>query len=56
MGYKFLGFIVWKGGKWFLRRRMGGARKLALAGGGGTLMAAGVAGAVNAAVRRRAPG
>lgn len=21
MGYKFLGFAVWQGGKWYLRRR-----------------------------------
>ena len=33
MAYKALGFIVWQGGKWYLRRRVGGARrKLAIAG------------------------
>ena len=33
MGYKVLGFVVWQGSKWYLRRRMGGAkRKVALAG------------------------
>jgi hypothetical protein len=33
MGYKILGFIVWQGGKLFLRRRTeGAARKAALAG------------------------
>ena len=45
MGYKLLGFIVWQGGKWYLRRRMSGARrKLAL----GVVSAAIVAGAVAA--------
>lgn len=24
MGYKVLGFAVWQGGKWYLRRRMPG--------------------------------
>jgi hypothetical protein len=56
MGYKLLGMIVWKGGKIFLRRRMRGARRTALAGGGGTLVAAGVAGAAIAKGRRRASG
>jgi hypothetical protein len=23
MGYKLLGFAVWKGGRWYLRRRVG---------------------------------
>jgi hypothetical protein len=33
MGYKVLGFAVWQGGKWYLRRRMQGARlKFAVAG------------------------
>jgi hypothetical protein len=33
MGYKLLGFAVWQGSKWYLRRRMHGARrKLAIAG------------------------
>ena len=33
MGYKLLGFAVWQGGKWYLRRRMHGtARKAAIAG------------------------
>ncbi len=32
MGYKVLGFAVWQGGKWYLRRRMQGvARKAAIA-------------------------
>jgi hypothetical protein len=43
MGYKVLGFAVWQGSKWYLRRRMSGARaKMAIAG----LGAAVVAGAV----------
>ena len=53
MGYKVLGYIVWKGGKWFVRRRLGGARRVALVGAGGTLAAAGVAGAAIAVARRR---
>jgi hypothetical protein len=33
MGYKTLGFLVWQGGKWYLRRRGGGTkRKMAIAG------------------------
>jgi hypothetical protein len=33
MAYKLLGFVVWQGGKWYLRRRASGARrKLAIAG------------------------
>ncbi len=57
MGYKTLGFIVWKGGKFFLRRRFPGApRKLVMLGVGGTLVAAGVAGGLAAAVRHRASG
>jgi hypothetical protein len=33
MGYKLLGFAVWRGARWYARRRLGGARrKLALAG------------------------
>jgi hypothetical protein len=32
MGYKVLGFAVWQGSKWYLRRRMSGARtKVAIA-------------------------
>ena len=25
MGYKFLGMLVWNGGKWFTRRKVGGS-------------------------------
>jgi hypothetical protein len=33
MGYKVLGFLVWQGGKWWVRRRVSGPRaKLAVAG------------------------
>jgi hypothetical protein len=33
MGYKFLGFIVWQGGKWYLKRRARDSQgKLAIAG------------------------
>jgi hypothetical protein len=30
--YKLLGFLVWQGGKWYVRRRVGSARKLAIGG------------------------
>ena len=33
MGYKVLGYVVWQGGKWYLRRRYGGAPRKLLAGG-----------------------
>ena len=35
MAYKVLGMVVWRGGKWFLRRRYGAAMapKPVLAGG-----------------------
>jgi hypothetical protein len=35
MGYKLLGYVVWKGAKWYLGRRVGspGRNKAALAGG-----------------------
>jgi hypothetical protein len=33
MGYKVLGFLVWQGGKWYVRRRVSGLHaKLAVAG------------------------
>jgi hypothetical protein len=33
MGYKLLGFAVWQGGKWYMRRRAGDfARKAAITG------------------------
>jgi hypothetical protein len=40
MGYKILGFAVWQGSKWYLRRRMSGAKaKAAIAGVGVALLA-----------------
>lgn len=45
MGYKILGFAVWQGSKWYMRRRTGGLKaKLAVAGVG-ALVVAGVAAA-----------
>jgi hypothetical protein len=52
MGYKLLGFVVWKGAKWYLGRRVGpkpGA-KAAIAGGALAL----TAGALAVAVKRGA--
>ncbi|HXM86250.1 MAG TPA: hypothetical protein VN889_01325 [Solirubrobacteraceae bacterium] len=42
--YKLLGFAVWQGGKWYLRRRLPSRRALALTAAGGlsALAAAGV--------------
>jgi hypothetical protein len=40
MGYKVLGFAVWQGSKWYLRRRMSGARaKVAIVGVGAAVVA-----------------
>ncbi|MGH2859786.1 MAG: hypothetical protein ACRDMJ_20110 [Solirubrobacteraceae bacterium] len=40
MGYKLLGFAVWHGGKWYLRRRIVGMRtKLAIASVGAAVVA-----------------
>jgi hypothetical protein len=49
-GYKALGFLVWRGGLWYLRRRYGLAKRLA----GSALAASAVAaaGAALAAQRR----
>jgi hypothetical protein len=44
-GYKLLGFIVWRGGKWYARKRLPSARALALVAVGG-LSAVAVAGAI----------
>jgi hypothetical protein len=45
MGYKILGFAVWQGSKWYMRRRVSGFKaKLAIAGVG-ALVLAGVAAA-----------
>ena len=43
MGYKVLGFVVWQGGKWYVRRRFGGAPRKLIAGG---LLALVIGGAV----------
>jgi hypothetical protein len=33
MGYKILGFVVWQGSKWYVRRRVSGIKgKVAIAG------------------------
>jgi hypothetical protein len=51
MGYKLLGYVVWQGGKWYVRRRVDLApRKLALAGLAGTVLV----GSVVAVGQRRA--
>jgi hypothetical protein len=40
MGYKLLGFAVWQGSKWYMRRRLSGVRaKLAVAGLGAAVVA-----------------
>lgn len=40
MGYKLLGFAVWRGSKWYVRRRMSGARaKVAIASVGAAALA-----------------
>jgi hypothetical protein len=44
-GYKLLGFVVWRGAKWYARLRLPSSRKLALAALGG-LAVAGAAGAI----------
>ena len=31
-GYKLLGYVVWRGAKWYLRRRLPSTRVLATAG------------------------
>ena len=41
MGYKLLGFAVWQGGKWYVRRRVGDVRlKLAVVGAGAAVVTA----------------
>jgi hypothetical protein len=46
MGYKVLGYLVWRGGKWYIRKRVtsGGRKKLAFA----ALAALAVGGAIAA--------
>ncbi|MGA2319726.1 MAG: hypothetical protein ABSG95_03155 [Solirubrobacteraceae bacterium] len=41
--YTLLGYVVWHGGKWYLRRRLPSARAVALSGAAGcALLAAAV--------------
>ena len=47
--YKALGFVVWRGGMWYLRRRYGLAKRV----GTGLLAASAVAAVGAAAARRR---
>ena len=42
MGYKILGFAVWQGGKWYLRRRLAGARRKVVIAGVSALVVAGL--------------
>jgi hypothetical protein len=49
--YRLLGFAVWNGGKWYLRRRLPSPRKVAIGG----LLAGGALTAV-AVLARRASG
>jgi len=52
MGYKLLGLLVWRGARWYVRRRFPGAPRKLLVGGAavGTLVAGAAA---VAAVRQR---
>jgi hypothetical protein len=53
MGYKVLGYVVWQGGKWYVRRRIPGtAPKLALA----RIAGAALVGGALVAERRAATG
>ena len=47
--YKALGFVVWRGGIWYLRRRYGRAKRV----GTGLLAASAIAAAGAVAARRR---
>jgi len=48
MAYKLLGFAVWQGGKWYVRRRFSGTRRKLIVAG----LAAVVLGGVVAAQRQ----
>lgn len=50
MGYKVLGFVVWRGARWYLHRRMSGTKAKVAVAGAGALVAAGVALAARQAV------
>ncbi|HME05329.1 MAG TPA: hypothetical protein VKG38_20060 [Solirubrobacteraceae bacterium] len=52
-GYKILGYVVWRGGKWYLRRRLSPVPLMAV----GAVAAAGVATAVGGVlIARRVAG
>ncbi|MBV8954062.1 MAG: hypothetical protein JO153_01695 [Solirubrobacterales bacterium] len=54
MGYKMLGYVVWQGAKWYLRRRYPGAgRKVMIGGAAAAALAAAAAGVIAA---QREPG
>lgn len=40
MGYKLLGFVVWKGGTWYVRRKFPHAQRNSAIGGGLALLTA----------------
>jgi hypothetical protein len=42
-GYRLLGYVVWRGGKWYLRQRLPSARKVAAAAVGTASAAAAAA-------------
>ena len=42
MGYKLLGFAVWRASKWYLGRRFSGAKRGLAVAGVGALVAGGV--------------
>ena len=50
-GYKVLGFVVWKGGVWYLKRRYGTAGRR-VGAGALALTAVALAGAIAVAQRR----
>lgn len=50
MGYKFLGFVLWQGTKWYMRRNVSGFKaKLAIAGIGALVVAGAAAASRQAA-------
>jgi hypothetical protein len=53
MGYKVLGFAVWQGGKWYVRRRLSGtAPKVAVVGAAALTLGSAAAVTAVAAQRR----
>jgi hypothetical protein len=53
MGYKLLGFVVWKGGKLYLRERAPGLARKATIGGAATLATVAIGGGVLVARRQK---